>query len=48
MKIFPTLNHLFLPSKTESVSEYSHLETSVVPGDVLDTIASWIKSLPVA
>jgi len=48
MKIFPTLNHLFLPSKTGSVSEYSHLETTAVPADVLDTIASWIKSLPVA
>ena len=46
MKIFPTLNHLFLPSKTGSVSEYSHLETNVVPGDVLDTLVSWIKSLP--
>jgi len=48
MKIFPTLNHLFLPSKTGSVSEYSHLETNAVPGDVLDTLVSWIKSLPVA
>jgi dienelactone hydrolase len=48
MKIFPTLNHLFLPSKTGSASEYSHLETNVVPGYVLDTIASWIKSLPAA
>ena len=46
MKIFPTLNHLFLPSKTGSVSEYSHLETNAVPGDVLDTLVSWIKSLP--
>jgi len=37
-----------LPSKTGSVSEYSHLETNAVPGDVLDTLVSWIKSLPVA
>jgi dipeptidyl aminopeptidase/acylaminoacyl peptidase len=42
VKVFPTLNHLFLPSKTGSFSEYSRLETSVVPDVVLDTIADWI------
>ena len=46
MKVFPTLNHLFLPSKTGSFSEYSHLETTAVPGDVLDTITRWITALP--
>ena len=46
MKVFPTLNHLFLPSKTGSFSEYSRLETNAVPSDVLDTIITWIKSLP--
>ena len=46
MKVFPTLNHLFVPSKTGSVSEYSHLETTAVPGDVLDTITRWITALP--
>ena len=45
MKEFPTLNHLFLPSNTGSFSEYSHLETTAVPTDVLDVIASWIASL---
>jgi dienelactone hydrolase len=45
VKVFPTLNHLFLPSKTGSFSEYSHLETTAVPSDVLDTIAMWIASL---
>jgi len=42
---FPTLNHLFLPSKTGSFSEYSHLETSEVPAVVLDAIAHWVTSL---
>jgi uncharacterized protein len=45
LKVFPTLNHLFLPSKTGSVSEYSHLETSTVPAAVIDEIAGWVASL---
>jgi fermentation-respiration switch protein FrsA (DUF1100 family) len=45
MKVFPTLNHLFLPSKTGSFSEYSHLETTVVPTDVLDALSSWIAAI---
>jgi len=40
---FPTLNHLFLPSKTGSFSEYSHLETTAVPAVVLDTIVAWVR-----
>ena len=46
MTVFPTLNHLFLPSKTGSFSEYSHLETMAMPANVLDTIARWIAALP--
>jgi len=45
VKVFPTLNHLFLPSKTGAFSEYGHLETTAVPADVIDTLASWIASL---
>jgi dipeptidyl aminopeptidase/acylaminoacyl peptidase len=45
MTVFPTLNHLFLPSKTGSVSEYSHLESQSVPNVVLDAIASWVAKL---
>lgn len=45
MKVFPTLNHLFLPSKTGAFAEYTHLETQTVPTDVLDTLSSWIASL---
>jgi acetyl esterase/lipase len=43
--VFPTLNHFFLPSKTGSFNEYSHLETQVVPTAVLDAIATWITAL---
>jgi uncharacterized protein len=45
VKVFPTLNHLFLPSKTGSFSEYGHLETTAVPSDVLDTLVAWIGAL---
>ena len=45
LKVFPTLNHLFLPSKTGSFSEYSHLETSTVPATVIDDITRWVGSL---
>jgi dipeptidyl aminopeptidase/acylaminoacyl peptidase len=43
--VFPTLNHLFLPSKTGSFNEYSHLETSIVPIEVLDAISTWVTSI---
>ena len=42
VKVFPTLNHLFLPSTTGSFSEYSHLATTTVPDTVLDTLTDWI------
>lgn len=45
VKVFPTLNHLFLPSKTGSFSEYSHLETTAVPDTVLTTLTEWITSV---
>ena len=43
MNVFPTLNHLFLPSTTGSFSEYSHLETNKVPDNVLDVLTDWVK-----
>lgn len=43
VKVFPTLNHLFLPSKTGSFNEYSRLETIMVPDVVLDAIADWFQ-----
>lgn len=47
LKVFPTLNHLFLPSKTGSFSEYSHLETSTVPSAVLDALTEWITRVAI-
>ena len=44
VKVFPTLNHLFLPSATGSFSEYSHLETTKVPDDVLDFLTVWVRA----
>ena len=44
VKVFPTLNHLFLPSTTGSFNEYSHLATNKVPDDVLDTLTDWLKA----
>ena len=43
MKVFPGLNHLFLPSKTGALSEYSHLEVTTLQPDVLDTITTWFQ-----
>jgi hypothetical protein len=45
VKVFPTLNHLFLPSKTGSFAEYSHLETTAVPDTVLTTLTEWITKV---
>lgn len=46
VKVFPTLNHLFLPSKTGSFNEYSRLETMTVPETVLDALAEWLRKSP--
>lgn len=44
VKVFPTLNHLFLPSTTGSFNEYSHLASTKVPDDVLVTLTDWVKA----
>ena len=41
-QIFPNLNHLFLPAKTGSFSEYSTLETNVIGDDVLKALGDWL------
>jgi hypothetical protein len=43
MKVFPGLNHLFLPAKTGAASEYTSLTTSKLGDDVLTIIADWVK-----
>jgi dipeptidyl aminopeptidase/acylaminoacyl peptidase len=42
LKLFPTLNHLFLPSNTGSVSEYPHLKDTKVPDVVLTALTEWL------
>ncbi|MGZ5438092.1 MAG: alpha/beta hydrolase family protein [Pyrinomonadaceae bacterium] len=47
-QVFPTLNHLFLPAKTGAFDEYSKLETSAIPDDVLKALGDWsVKTLNV-
>lgn len=41
-QVFPTLNHLFLPAKTGALDEYSKLETSTIPDDVIKVLGDWL------
>src|SRR5262252_1873367 len=41
-RIFPTLNHLFLPSTTGSSTEYSSLTITAIPDDVLKVLSDWL------
>jgi alpha-beta hydrolase superfamily lysophospholipase len=41
--VFPTLNHLFLPSKSGAELEYSKLETYSLSDEVLGTLADWLQ-----
>jgi dienelactone hydrolase len=46
--LFPGLNHLFLPSKTGAVTEYSSLETNTIPDSVIRPLTDWlVKELKV-
>lgn len=40
--VFPTLNHLFLPSTTGAVAEYSSLKETALGADVLGTLRDWL------
>jgi dipeptidyl aminopeptidase/acylaminoacyl peptidase len=46
VRVFPTLNHLFLvsPSGTGDPSEYIALRDVKLPQEVLDTIAAWLSA----
>ena len=41
-RVFPGLNHLFLPAKTGAVSEYSSLSTNTIPDDVMKQLTDWL------
>jgi hypothetical protein len=42
VKMFPNLNHLFLPAKTGDGNEYDSLETSTLGADVIKSIGDWL------
>jgi uncharacterized protein len=42
-RVFPTLNHLFLPAKTGSSTEYSSLTETEVPSEVLKVLSDWLR-----
>jgi dienelactone hydrolase len=41
-RVFPGLNHLFLPAKTGAVTEYSSLGTNAIPDDVMKQLIDWL------
>ncbi|HKS28254.1 MAG TPA: alpha/beta fold hydrolase [Pyrinomonadaceae bacterium] len=43
MRVFPNLNHLFLPAKSGAETEYTNLETYSLGDDVLRAIADWLQ-----
>ncbi len=43
VRVFPNLNHMFLPAKTGDESEYSSLETSTVGDEVIKAIGDWLQ-----
>lgn len=42
-RVYPKLNHLFLPSITGAFSEYTALSTSSVPDEVLNDLGKWLQ-----
>jgi fermentation-respiration switch protein FrsA (DUF1100 family) len=42
-RLYPTLNHLFLPAKTGAFSEYTSLSTNSIPDEVLNALADWLQ-----
>lgn len=43
VRVFPNLNHLFLPAKTGAEREYLTLETYQLSDEVLGTLADWLQ-----
>jgi fermentation-respiration switch protein FrsA (DUF1100 family) len=41
-RVFPGLNHLFLPAKTGAPLEYSSLSTSTIPDEVMKQLSDWL------
>jgi dipeptidyl aminopeptidase/acylaminoacyl peptidase len=45
LHVFPTLNHLFLPSETGAISEYGSLEQQSLPDVLLGTLSDWLADV---
>jgi len=47
VRVFPTLNHLFLPDPAPKISaeHYATLPSKEVPGEVLSTLAEWMAAV---
>lgn len=43
VRVFPNLNHLFLPAKTGAESEYTTLSTYAISDEVLDVLSGWLQ-----
>jgi hypothetical protein len=43
VRVFPNLNHLFLPARIGAESEYTKLETYSLSEDLLGAIADWLQ-----
>ena len=43
LRVFPNLNHLFLPAKTGQPNEYSSLATNQLSDEVLGSLVDWLK-----
>jgi len=43
MRVFPGLNHLFLPAKTGAISEYSSLSVTTLGDDFLKLLTDWMR-----
>jgi dienelactone hydrolase len=43
VRVFPNLNHLFLPAKTGAVSEYTSLATNTVSDEVMNALSDWLQ-----
>jgi len=41
-RVFPGLNHLFLPAKTGAVNEYSSLSTNAILDEVMKQLTDWL------
>ena len=42
VRLYPGLNHLFLPAKTGSPSEYTSLSTSTIGDDIIKQMGDWL------